>query len=182
MFVLEKNRKSLVVAGLVVICLIMALCLFYNLVIVGHKSLSPTKEYQVSFNRLSHKITIEQFGTGAKWYEAECYNPTFLWSPNGKYLAENISYPNGNRRAEVWDSEHSSSFNAITKDEIQKGFAETQTQNQDSFECIEITKWLDNRYVTLEFSWPADVPGKNIAGWCVYDFTSHTITKLAVAE
>lgn len=179
---LEKKRKLFMVIGLIVVCIIVALCLFYNLVITADRTLSPTKEYQVSFNRLSNTVTIERFSTGAKYHTAECYDPEFLWSPDGKYLAVNSSYPNGNRRAYVDGLAHSSTFSTITKEEIQGLFAETQTQNQDSYSCIEITKWLDNRYVILEFSWPADAPGESIVGWCVYDFAARTITELSIAE
>jgi hypothetical protein len=187
MFVLKRKQKFIVIIGLIAVLFVVALCLFYNLVIVSDKSLSPTKEYQVSYNRLSHTITRVQFSTGAKWYEAECYSPEFFWSPDGKYLAANISYPNGNRRLKIWDLEHSVSYTAPTKADIQAAFAETQTQNQDDNAHIEIRDWLhtsfgDSRLVVVDFSWPADEQGKSIVGSCVYDFISRTFSDLTIAE
>ncbi|MGI2295026.1 hypothetical protein [Paenibacillus sp. GXUN7292] len=176
------KRKLLIVFGLLSVVLVIGSCLFYNLVITANKTISPTKDYQVSYNRLTKTITQQQLSTGIKWYEEECYNPTFFWSSNGKYLARNITSPYGNRRAEISDLEHSTVHTTLTKLDIQEMYEDTRTQNHDNYECVEITKWLDNTHVLIEFSWPSDIPGENIAGWCVYDFSSRTIKELAVVE
>ncbi|MDR1132181.1 MAG: hypothetical protein LBL15_07175 [Oscillospiraceae bacterium] len=177
-----KKRGLLIGTGLTVVGLVAASCLFYRFVITADKTLSPSKDYQASFNRLSNTITVEQLSTGAKRHTAECYDPDFFWSPDSRYLAVNISYANGARRAEIKDLVHNNTSSTLTKSGIQDGFEDTRTHNQDDYACIEITKWLDNRYVIIEFSWPSDTPGENIAGWCVYDCTSRTVTELAAAK
>ncbi len=183
MFFKERVKKRrVIIFGLLGLVLILSVFLSYNFLVTANKTKSPTNEYEAYYNRITKTITLHQLSTGAKWQERECYSPVFLWSPDGKYLARNISSPHGNRRAEIRDLEHSVVYTTLTKSNIQEMYEETRTHNQSTDECIEITKWLDNRHVLLEFLWDSDIPGESITGWCIYDFLSRTIIYLALSE
>ena len=177
----RRRRWPLVLGLFLAACLIAAAYLLNGLVINADRTVSPTGEYQVSYNRLTKVITLRQFSTGAVSYEGKCYDPVFLWSPDGKYLAKNISGPDGSRRAEIGDLEHSAVYNTPSKSTIQEMYAETRTQNQNPYECVEILKWLDDSRVMIHFSWPSDTEGENIMGWYVFDFTSYTIDEFDLA-
>ena len=176
----HTKKRRVTVLVLLALLLAVGIGLFYNFVIEANKTTSPDGAYQVSYNRLTKVITVRRLGTDIRWYEGECEEPTFLWSPDSRYLARNISGANGIRRAEIMDMERSVSMTTLAKEGIQQQYEQTRTQNQESGECVEIVRWLDNEHVLMEFSWPSDIPGETMSGWCVYDFAAWNIELLNV--
>lgn len=91
------NKRSLIqflcIIGIGVVCILGSALLFEKFGLTTSSSLSPNGEYQVSYNRFSRVITIDDFKAGAEknvGVAGDIYAPRFLWSPDGRYLA--ISY------------------------------------------------------------------------------------------
>lgn len=144
----------------------------------SYKSLAPNKQYQASYNRYSRIITIKNIADDRKCYLSDYENPGFLWSKNSRFLA--INFTNSSRRAsDIIDLEQSLCCTIPDKLAIQALDSKLKTSdNSLNNTCIEVTKWLDNEHVVIEFSWPADEIGYNISGWFIYNIQSSSIKEL----
>jgi hypothetical protein len=151
-------------------------------VIFANITISPDKEYIAWYNRISKVVTVGKTTTLTKWHFGNSESPSFLWSPNSEFLAMTFSEANGNRFSEIMDIEHSYNILVPTQSYIQTFNEETQTINKNKNAKVEITKWLDNKHVLVEFSWPSDKPGKTIAGWFNFEFSTYSIKQFNIAE
>ena len=155
----------------------------YSRHIVVYRTSSPCGNLQVSFNRASGMLSqtgVHRSTTMRQ--QRQVYNPVFMWSPCGRYLALNYSdyWNRHDRRAVIinlagtWH---------ITKDRmfIHNRYEETRTPVFVVYERVEIVEWLDSENLLFNFSWPYDsTSGISMYGWFTWHFPTWTITELVI--
>jgi len=165
-----KMRNRIILAGLSYLILVAGIYLFYNLVMTANRTTAPDGERWASFNRITN-ITIVENNSGdvqLGWRIGGLQNPTFLWSPNSRFLAITSTAADGNRRAEIMDTELNNSTMIPTELDIQKNHAQ-----------IDGIDWHDNDNVLVWFTYPPDEYGQTISGSFLFEFSSHAIWHLA---
>jgi hypothetical protein len=181
--VIEIKNKKLIIRILAGLILILGLFIIFAFFIYSNITISPNKEYMAWYNRFSKVVTVEKIDTHTTWSFGDCENPSFLWSPNSKFLAKTFTEDNGNRFSDIMDIEHSYTMLVPTKSAIQEFNKSTQTIVKDKENTkVEITRWLDNKHVLVEFSWPSDKPGIIIAGWFNFEFSTYSIKQFNISE
>lgn len=184
---MESKRRVLkiIVPALLIFAVLMAgIFLYINTFIAANRSTSPDGRYRATYNRLEKRIMVREVATNVEYYEGECEDPEFLWSPDSQRLARNISSPGGWRRTDIQDFERGVVHSMPYKSTIEEAYGETSGHSgyYSAGECVEITKWLDSDNVLVEFSWPSDMEGETISGWFIYDFKTWTIKELTISS
>jgi len=170
-----KKRNHLILLGVLVIALVVGIYLFYSLVITANRTTSPDGERWASFNRITN-VTIVENNSGdvqLGWRIGGLENPVFLWSPNSRFLAITSTAADGNRRAEIMDTELNNSTMIPTELDIQ-----TIEKLPDSNPQIDGIEWHDNDNVLVQFTYPADEYGQIISGSFLFEFSNYTIRYL----
>jgi len=174
-------RRRIILVTVLCIVLISGICLFYNLVITAKKTVSPNKEYTVTYNRLTKTITLKSLDEGGIVWRLSGHDPAFLWSPNSKLLAVTNTAPVVGRRAEIIDIEHSNSMVLGSKTDIQIMLGQTPTMDDNRIKT-EITKWIDDDSVEIEFYIPPDGIGQMAAGCYTFEISSFSIKEISFVE
>jgi len=170
-----RKRNRLILLSFLVIVLIAGIYLFYDLVITANKTTSPDGERWASYNRITNTTTVENNSgdVNLRWHIGGLENPSFLWSPNSRFLATTFTAADGNRRAEIMDTEQNNSTIVPTELDIQ-----TIEDLPHTIAQIDGIYWHDNDNVSVWFTYPSDEHGQTISGSFLFEFSSYTIWHL----
>jgi len=161
----KKRNPLIILVGFLVIVSVAGIYLFYSFVLTANRTTSPDRERWVTYNRITNVIIVENNSGDVQlgWRIGGFENPTFLWSPNSRFLAIT-----GNHRAEIMDTELSNSTVVPTELDIQENHAQ-----------IDGIYWHDNDNVLVWFTYPPDEYGQTISGSFLFEFSSYAIWQLA---
>ena len=177
-----KNRRVILLC-LISIVLVVGICLVYTLVITANKTVSPNNEYMVSYNRLTKTITLKSLAESGVIWRLKGHDPAFLWSPDSKRLAVTNTASVVGHRGEIYDIEHSNSMVFSGKTAMQILLGQTPTTDTDDNRIgTEITKWINNDNVEVNFFLPLDSMGQTAAGQYIFEISSARIKEISLAD
>lgn len=186
------SKKS-VISALIGILLIVGVFLVFTFFIHANRTVSPNHEYVAWYNRFLKVITVETMSTHTESNFANCESPTFFWSPNGKFLAMTTTdTADGNQFSQIMDLKHHDMCLVPTKSTIQTYIQKLNNEPQPTEKnlknaidttkwSVKITKWLDNKNVVVEFSWPSDKPNNTTAGKFVFEVSTYSMKQFTTA-
>ena len=177
------RHRRIILVFILCIVLVSGIYLFYNLVIIAKKTVSPNKGYMATYNRLTQTITLKSLDEGVVVWRLSGHDPALLWSPDSKLLAVSNTVSVVGHRAEIYDIEHSNSMVFSGKTAMQIMLGQTPTTDTDDNRIgTEITKWIDNDNVEVKFFLPLDSMGQTAAGQYIFEISSCTIKEMSLAE
>ncbi|MCL2706599.1 MAG: hypothetical protein FWE97_00265 [Dehalococcoidia bacterium] len=180
------KKTSLELLGIVVVGVVLTLMCMFLLDKLGYnvnKSVSPNKEYQVSYNRLRQGIVLQSFETGAKTGCTSGIIPAFCWSPNSKYLAFSCGTTYGNEvRLIIADVENAFREGKLWEEKwIWINIPLGIEQNDISKTRVKNLKFMDNDSIFVELDITCR-SGDQASWWYTFDVVNWSVIEISLDE
>ena len=173
------KRKVIIISILSILIIIAGTAAFYNFVLASNRLQSPNGEYLATYNRLTETVTVSSQTRDIEWRIQNGTDPEFLWSPNSRQLVIITTYSNGMRLSNIMEVERNSSVHVPSDVAWLGQAAEFGVIHADS---VEVTQWLDDNSVAVQFSWFNAEQGKTVSGQYVFIMPDYEIKELTIND
>ena len=164
--------KFLCIVGIGTALILASMLLLENYGPNANKSISPNKEYQVSYNSISKRVTLRNLKTGLVTFDRihETEMVSFYWSQDSRYLAVVYELSYGMIWSEIRDMDGIAVGPVYYADGFDGAFDIDNTQ-------FKITKFVNDHSVLVECI-TGQESGGEVSKWYVFDIPNNCVTEV----